>query len=156
MKVAKCKIQITLKDGDVVIETLPEIAPKHVARICELVRDGFYNGLTFHRVIDGFMAQTGCPKGDGTGRTGISIPAEFSHERFTRGAVGMARTHEPNSADSQFFICLADCDFLNGKYTLWGRVMSGMENVDKIAKGDEMNNGHVVNPDKIIKMIVIE
>ena len=135
MTVAKCKIQITLKDGNVVIETLPEIAHKHVARICELVRDGFYNGLTFHRVIDGFMAQTGCPNGDGTGRTGVSIPAEFSQEHFTRGAVGMARTHELNSADSQFFICLADSEFLNGKYTLWGRVISGTKiKMKKITK----------------------
>ena len=153
---AQCKIQMTLKNGDVVIETLPGIAPHHVARICELVKSGFYDGLTFHRVIDGFMAQTGCPNGDGTGRTGVSIPAEFSHESFTRGAVGMARAHEPDSADSQFFICLTDCDFLDGKYTLWGRVVSGMEYIDEIKKGDELNNGHVENPDKIIKMSVIE
>lgn len=153
---AQCKIQITLKNGDVVIETLPEIAPHHVARICELVKSGFYDGLSFHRVIDGFMVQTGCPNGDGTGRTGVSIPAEFSRTHFTRGAVGMARTHEPDSADSQFFICLADCDFLDGKYTLWGRVVSGMEYIDEIKKGDELNNGHVENPDKIIKMTVIE
>ena len=151
----QCKIQITLKTGDVIIETLPNIAPKHVKRICELVRSGFYDGLTFHRVMDGFVAQTGCPNGDGTGRTGISIPAEFSSEHFSRGAVGMARTHEPNSADSQFFICLADCGFLDGNYTLWGRVVSGMEYVDKIKKGDEFNNGHVDNPDKIIKMLVL-
>ena len=151
----QCKIQITLKTGDVIIETLPNIAPKHVKRICELVRSGFYDGLTFHRVMDGFVAQTGCPNGDGTGRTGVSIPAEFSNEHFSRGAVGMARTHEPNSADSQFFICLADCGFLDGNYTLWGRVVSGMEYVDKIKKGDEFNNGHVDNPDKIIKMLVL-
>lgn len=149
------KIQIQLKDGNVVIETLPQIAPKHVKRICELVKSGFYDGLKFHRVIDDFMAQTGCPNGDGTGRTGVSIPAEFSKENFTRGAVGMARTHEPDSADSQFFICLADCEFLNGKYTLWGRVISGMEYVDKIKKGDEQNNGHVKNPDEIIKMTLV-
>ena len=128
------QIMIQLKDGNVVIETLPQIAPKHVARICELVKSGFYDGLSFHRVIDGFMAQTGCPNGDGTGRTGVSIPAEFSKEKFLRGAVGMARTHEINSADSQFFICLADSDFLDGNYTLWGRVVSGMEYVDKIKK----------------------
>ena len=146
------KIQIQLKDGNVVIETLPQIAPKHVKRICELVKSGFYDGLKFHRVIDDFMAQRGrhCMF-----RTGVSIPAEFSKENFTRGAVGMARTHEPDSADSQFFICLADCEFLNGKYTLWGRVISGMEHVDKIKKGDEQNNGHVKNPDEIIKMTLV-
>ena len=145
------KIKLTLRDGDVVIQTLPEIAPKHVARITELVKSGFYNGLTFHRVIAGFMAQTGCPNGDGRGGSGVKIPAEFSGENFSRGAVGMARTVDVNSADSQFFICLADCSFLNGKYTLWGRVISGMEYVDKIKLGDDMNNGHVDNPDKIIK-----
>ena len=146
------KIKLTLRDGDVVIQTLPEIAPNHVARITELVKSGFYNGLTFHRVIAGFMAQTGCPNGDGRGGSGVKIPAEFSGENFSRGAVGMARTVDVNSADSQFFICLADCSFLNGKYTLWGRVISGMEYVDKIKLGDDMNNGHVDNPDKIIKM----
>ncbi len=149
------QIKIQLKDGDVIIEMLPDIAPKHVARICELVKSGFYDGLTFHRVIDGFMAQTGCPNGDGTGRTGVSIPAEFSNERFVRGTVGMARTHEINSADSQFFICLADSEFLNGNYTLWGRVVSGMEYVDKIKKGDSFNNGHVDDPDRIIKMTLV-
>lgn len=149
------QIMIQLKDGNVVIETLPQIAPKHVARICELVKSGFYDGLAFHRVIDGFMVQTGCPNGDGTGRTGVSIPAEFSKEKFLRGAVGMARTHEIDSADSQFFICLADSDFLDGNYTLWGRVISGMEYVDKIKKGDAFNNGHVDNPDRIIKMTLI-
>ena len=149
------QIMIQLKDGNVVIETLPQIAPKHVARICELVKSGFYDGLTFHRVIDGFMVQTGCPNGDGTGRTGVSIPAEFSKEKFLRGAVGMARTHEINSADSQFFICLADSDFLDENYTLWGRVVSGMEYVDKIKKGDAFNNGRVDNPDHIIKMTLI-
>lgn len=149
------KIKMTLAAGEVVIETLPEIAPKHVARINELVKSGFYNGLTFHRVIDGFMAQGGCPRGDGTGGSGVKIPAEFSHATFSRGAVGMARAHDINSADSQFFICLADSDFLDGKYTLWGRVTSGMDVVDKIKRGDIRNNGHVDNPDKIIKMELI-
>ena len=156
MTIAKSRIKITLKTGDVIIETYPTIAPQHVARIHDLIKSGFYNGLTFHRVIDGFMAQTGCPNGDGTGRTGVSIPAEFSSQHFTRGAVGMARTHEINSADSQFFICLADCEFLDGKYTLWGRVISGMENVDKITKGDPKNNGHVTNPDHIISMEIMK
>lgn len=149
------RIQIQLKDGNVIIETLPQIAPRHVARICELVQNGFYDGLAFHRVISGFMAQSGCPNGDGTGRTGITIPAEFSNEKFSRGAVGMARTHEPDSADSQFFICLADCDFLNGHYTLWGRVVSGMEYVDKIKKGDDLCDGHVDEPDHIIKASLV-
>lgn len=150
------KIKMNLMGGDVVIETLPNVAPKHVARIVELVKSGFYNGLTFHRVIDGFMAQTGCPRGDGCGGSGVKIPAEFSRETFSRGAVGMARALDVNSADSQFFICFADCAFLDGKYTLWGRVVSGMDVVDKIKRGDEMDNGHVENPDKIIKMEVVD
>jgi len=152
----RTRIKMTLKTGDVIIEAMPTVAPQHVARICELVRDGFYNGLSFHRVIDGFMAQTGCPNGDGTGRTGVSIPAEFSNQIFSRGAVGMARTFDINSADSQFFICLADCRFLDGKYTLWGRVISGMDNVDNIAKGDPKNDGRVKNPDRIISMEIID
>lgn len=150
------KIKMNLMGGDVVIETLPNVAPKHVARIVELVKSGFYNGLTFHRVIDGFMAQTGCPFGNGTGGSGVKIPAEFSRETFSRGAVGMARAVDVNSADSQFFICFADCAFLDGKYTLWGRVVSGMDVVDKIKRGDEIDNGHVENPDKIIKMEVVD
>ena len=150
------KIKMNMVGGDVVIETLPNVAPKHVARIVELVKSGFYNGLTFHRVIEGFMAQTGCPLGNGTGGSGVKIPAEFSRETFSRGAVGMARALDVNSADSQFFICFADCAFLGGKYTLWGRVVSGMDVVDKIKRGDEMDNGHVENPDKIIKMEVID
>ena len=149
------KIKMTLKTGDVVIEMLPEIAPKHVARISELVKSGFYNGLTFHRVIDGFMAQSGCPDGTGCGGSGKKIPAEFSRETFRRGSVGMARAADVNSADSQFFICFDNCDFLDGKYTLWGRVIDGMNHVDAISKGDVYNNGHVENPDKIIKMELI-
>ena len=150
------KIQMTLTSGNVIIETLTNIAPKHVARIIELVKSGFYDGLVFHRVIDGFMAQTGCPLGNGTGGSGVKIPAEFSSEHFSRGTVGMARAFDINSADSQFFICFDDCGFLDGKYTVWGRVVSGMEHVDKIKRGDEFDNGHVENPDKIIKMEVIE
>ena len=149
------KIKMTLKTGDVVIEMLPKIAPKHVARIKQLVKSGFYNGLTFHRVIDGFMAQTGCPDGTGCGGSGKKIPAEFSRETFRRGSVGMARAVDVNSADSQFFICFDNCDFLDGKYTLWGQVIDGMEYVDKIKHGDIRNNGHVENPDKIIKMELI-
>ena len=150
------KIQMKLTDGNVVIETLPNVAPKHVARIIELVKSGFYDGLTFHRVIDGFMAQTGCPLGNGTGGSGVKIPAEFSDEHFSRGTVGMARALDVNSGDSQFFICFDDCGFLDGNYTVWGRVVSGMEFVDKIKRGDEFENGHVENPDKIIKMEVME
>ena len=150
------QIKIVLTNGSVVIETLPNVAPKHVARITELVKSGFYDGLTFHRVIDGFMAQTGCPLGNGTGGSGVKIPAEFSSEHFSRGTVGMARAFDVNSADSQFFICFDDCGFLDGKYTVWGRVVSGMEHVDKIKRGDEFDNGHVENPDKIIKMEIME
>ena len=150
------QIKIVLTNGSVVIETLPNVAPKHVARITELVKSGFYDGLTFHRVIDGFMAQTGCPLGNGTGGSGVKIPAEFSSEHFSRGTVGMARAFDINSADSQFFICFDDCGFLDGKYTVWGRVVSGMEYVDKIKRGDEFDNGHVENPDKIIKMEIME
>ena len=150
------QIKIVLTNGSVVIETLPNVAPKHVARITELVKSGFYDGLTFHRVIDGFMAQTGCPLGNGTGGSGVKIPAEFSSEHFSRGTVGMARAFDINSADSQFFICFENCGFLDGKYTVWGRVVSGMEHVDKIKRGDEFDNGHVENPDKIIKMEIME
>ena len=150
------QIKIVLTNGSVVIETLPNVAPKHVARIIELVKSGFYDGLTFHRVIDGFMAQTGCPLGNGTGGSGVKIPAEFSSEHFSRGTVGMARAFDINSADSQFFICFDDCGFLDGKYTVWGRVVSGMEHVDKIKRGDEFDNGHVENPDKIINMEIME
>ncbi|MBQ1997254.1 MAG: peptidylprolyl isomerase [Alphaproteobacteria bacterium] len=150
------QIKIVLTNGSVVIETLPNVAPKHVARITELVKSGFYDGLTFHRVIDGFMAQTGCPLGNGTGGSGVKIPAEFSSEHFSRGTVGMARAFDINSADSQFFICFDDCGFLDGKYTVWGRVVSGMEHVDKIKRGDEFDNGRVENPDKIIKMEIME
>ena len=150
------KIQMILTNGSVVIETLPNVAPKHVARIIELVKSGFYDGLTFHRVIDGFMAQTGCPLGNGTGGSGVKIPAEFSSEHFSRGTVGMARALDVNSGDSQFFICFDDCGFLDGKYTVWGRVVSGMEHVDKIKRGDEFDNGRVESPDKIIKMEIME
>jgi peptidylprolyl isomerase len=121
--------------GRVVIEMLPEIAPKHVARIKELARDGFYDGIVFHRVIDGFMAQTGDPTGTGTGGSGRGkLPAEFSKVPFERGVVGMARTRDPNSADSQFFIMFAPAPHLNGQYTVWGRVIEGMEFVDRIAR----------------------
>jgi peptidylprolyl isomerase len=145
---------LDLKDGRVVIQLLPELAPKHVARVKELTRKGFYDGLTFHRVIEGFMAQTGDPKGDGTGGSGQNLPAEFSREPFVRGTVGAARAASPNSADSQFFICFEPAPFLNGKYTVWGKVTQGMEFVDKIKKGDRSDNGAVSNPDRIVKMQV--
>jgi len=142
-----------LKDGTVVIEMRPDLAPKHVARIKELVRQGFYDGLVFHRVIEGFMAQGGDPKGNGTGGSGQKIPAEFSKQPFVRGTVGMARSQDPNSGDSQFFICFAPAPFLDGQYTVWGQVISGMEFVDKIKRGSGAN-GEVTNPDRIISMKV--
>ncbi len=131
--------------GTVTIAMRPDLAPNHVARIKELVRQGFYNGIVFHRVIDNFMAQTGCPHGTGTGGSGQKLKAEFSREKHVRGTVSMARAQNPNSGDSQFFICLADAPWLNGQYTVWGAVTSGMENVDQIKRGEP-----VVNPDRIV------
>lgn len=131
--------------GTVTIAMRPDLAPKHVARIKELVRQGFYNGIVFHRVIDNFMAQTGCPHGTGTGGSGQKLKAEFSREKHVRGTVSMARAQNPDSGDSQFFICLADAPWLNGQYTVWGAVTSGMENVDQIKRGEP-----VVNPDRIV------
>ena len=145
-------LYMDLKDGRVVIEMRPELAPKHVARIKELVREGFYDGLVFHRVIDGFMAQTGDPKGNGTGGSGTKIPAEFSNKPFVRGTVGMARSQSPDSGDSQFFIMFAPASNLQGQYTVWGRVIDGMEYVDMIKKGDRYDNGAVSDPDKIVSM----
>ena len=148
-------IYLDLKDGRVVIRMLPDIAPKHCKRIKELVRQGFYDGLTFHRVIEGFMAQGGDPDGNGTGGSGVKIPAEFTMKySHKRGAVSMARAQDVNSADSQFFIVLEDSAYLDGQYTIWGYVVDGMEYVDGIKKGDIINNGTVVNPDKIIKMSI--
>ena len=147
-------LYLDLKDGRVVIEMLPNAAPKHVARIKELVRQGFYDGIVFHRVIDGFMAQTGDPTGTGMGGSGKKLPAEFNSEPHVRGTASMARAMDPNSADSQFFICFADARFLDRQYTVWGKVTSGMEFVDKINKGDSRQNGTVSNPDKIVKMQV--
>ena len=145
---------LKLKDGDVVIEMFPDAAPHHVERIKELVRAEFYNGLKFHRVIDGFMAQTGCPYGTGTGGSGKKLKAEFNTHPHKRGTVSMARSMMPDSADSQFFICFEDCDWLNGQYTVWGEVTSGMEFVDKIKRGHGQN-GMVDDPDEIISMSVI-
>ncbi|RCK53813.1 peptidylprolyl isomerase [Thalassospira profundimaris] len=147
-------LYLDLKDGRVVIQMRPDLAPKTVARIKELVRSGFYDGLVFHRVIDGFMAQTGDPKGDGTGGSGTKLPAEFSDAHHVRGTVSMARAADPNSADSQFFICFADAPHLDGQYTIWGQVVSGMEYVDNIKKGAPWANGRVADPDHIVKMQV--
>lgn len=136
--------------GRVVIELRPDLAPKHVEQIKALTREGFYDGIVFHRVIDGFMAQTGDPTGTGTGGSDRpDIPAEFSDANFERGTVGMARTQNPNSANSQFFINFEKTPFLDGQYTIWGQVIEGMDHVDQIAKGEPP-----ANPDKIIKMQV--
>ncbi|PIW27835.1 MAG: peptidylprolyl isomerase [Rhodospirillales bacterium CG15_BIG_FIL_POST_REV_8_21_14_020_66_15] len=135
--------------GRVVIQMRPDLAPKHVARIKELTRQGFYDGLTFHRVIGGFMAQGGDPNGTGTGGSGQNLPAEFSSEPFKRGTVGMARSMNPNSADSQFFICYARTSHLDGQYTVWGQVVEGMKYVGMLERGEPP-----ANPDKIVKMQV--
>ena len=131
--------------GPVTIVMRPDLAPGHVARIKELVRDGFYDGVKFHRVIDGFMAQTGCPHGTGTGGSGQKLKAEFSKEKHVRGTVSMARSQSPDSGDSQFFICFAESNWLDGQYTVWGKVTAGMENVDKIKRGEPVRD-----PDSII------
>ena len=154
VKDAENALLLKLKNGDVVIEMFSDDAPNHVARIKELVRAGFYNGLKFHRVIDGFMAQTGCPFGTGTGGSGKKLKAEFNRTPHKRGTVSMARSMMPDSADSQFFICFADCPWLDGQYTVWGEVTSGMEYVDMIKKGSGAN-GSVSDPDEIISMEVI-
>jgi peptidylprolyl isomerase len=135
--------------GDVVIEMRPDLAPNHVARIKELVREGFYDGVVFHRVIDGFMAQTGCPQGTGTGGSGQKLKAEFNAEPHVRGIVSMARAQNPDSGDSQFFIVFDDATFLDRQYTVWGKVISGMENVDKIKRGEPVRD-----PDKILKATI--
>jgi peptidylprolyl isomerase len=132
--------------GNVTIEMRPDLAPLHVEQIKRLVNDGFYDGIVFHRVIEGFMAQTGCPQGTGTGGSGNKIKAEFNAEPHVRGTVSMARAADPNSGDSQFFICFDDARFLDKQYTVWGKVTEGMENVDKIKRGEPVSN-----PDKILK-----
>ena len=137
---------LELKDGKVTIELRPDLAPKHVARIKELIKEGFYNGLKFHRVIPGFMAQTGCPQGTGYGGSGKKLPAEFTDAHFVRGTLGMARSQDPNSGDSQFFITFGKTAHLDGEYTIWGQVIEGMDLVDKIATGEPPRN-----PDKIVK-----
>jgi len=135
--------------GPVTVEMRPDLAPNHVARIKELARQGFYDGVVFHRVIDGFMAQTGDPTGTGRGGSGQKLRAEFNAEPHTRGAVSMARAQSPDSGDSQFFICFDDATFLDRQYTVWGRVVDGMENVDKLARGEPP-----AKPDKMISVRV--
>lgn len=143
-------LYLDLKDGRVTVQLLPDVAPKHVERIKALARKGFYDGLTFHRVIDGFMAQTGDPTGTGAGGSDLpDLKAEFNGRNFGRGTLGAARTNDPDSANSQWFICFDDCSFLNGQYTVFGQVTAGMEFVDKIKRGEPPSN-----PDKIIKLQV--
>ena len=142
-------LYMDLQYGRVVIRLRPDLAPRHVARVKELVRQGFYNGIVFHRVIAGFMAQTGDPTGTGTGGSGQQLRAEFSREPFRRGTIGAARTSNPDSADSQFFICFADTAHLTGQYTVWGQVVQGMEFVDRIQRGEPPRN-----PDRIVRMQV--
>jgi len=139
---------LDLKDGRVVIRLRPDLAPKHVERIKTLASQGFYDGIVFHRVIDGFMAQTGDPTGTGMGKSDLpDLKGEFTGEPFRRGTLGMARGQDPDSANSQFFIMFADGDWLNRQYTVWGEVIEGMEHVDKIKRGEP-----VQNPDKIVRM----
>ena len=150
------EIIMELKTGPVRIALRPDLAPNHVARIKELTQEGFYDGVVFHRVIPGFMAQTGDPTGTGTGRSDKpNLKAEFSREAHVRGTVSMARSASPDSANSQFFVCFDDAPWLDGKYTVWGKVVEGMEHIDAIKKGDERNNGAVSGPpDKIVRMTV--
>ena len=140
---------IETSKGRVTVQMRPDLAPNHVARIKELARKGFYDGTVFHRVIEGFMAQTGDPTGTGMGCSGQKLKAEFNTEPHTRGAVSMARAQSPDSADSQFFICFDDASFLDRQYTVWGRVIEGMENVDKINRGEPP-----ANPDKMLSVRV--
>ncbi|MCX5493828.1 peptidylprolyl isomerase [Kaistia dalseonensis] len=135
--------------GTAIIKLRPDLAPNHVARIKELAREGFYDGIVFHRVIEGFMAQTGDPTGTGMGGSGKKLKAEFSREPHVRGTASMARAQNPDSGDSQFFLCFGDAGFLNGQYTVWGQVIEGMENIDKIKRGEP-----VKDPDKIVSMKV--
>lgn len=149
-------VYLDTKDGRIVIRLRPDLAPKHVAQIRTLVKRGFYNGIVFHRVIPGFMAQTGDPTGTGTGKSDLAnLPAEFTVEPFKRGTLGMARASDPNSANSQFFIMFGDGAFLNGQYTVFGEVVQGMDVVDKIKKGDVNANGKVTAPDKIVRMTMM-
>lgn len=148
-------LYLDLKDGRVTIEMYPEKAPKHVERIKELAREGYYDGKLWHRVIDGFMAQTGSPNGDGMGGSDKpDLEAEFNDIVHTRGVASMARSMSPNSANAQFFIMLAPAPHLDGQYTAWGQVIDGMDLIDNIKKGDSRNNGTVTDPDTIVKMSI--
>ena len=148
-------LYLDLKDGRVVIELRPDLAPNHVARIKELAREGFYDGVVFHRVIDGFMAQGGDPTGTGMGGSGKKLDEEFSRvAKHVRGTCSMARSQSPNSADSQFFIMFEEARSLDGQYTIWGQVLEGMEFVDNIKKGSSFSTGTVKDPDAIIRMQV--
>ena len=147
-------LHMVLDNGIVIIETFPNKAPNTVKRIIELSEKGFYDGLTFHRVISGFMAQGGDPNGNGTGGSGENLKAEFNDIKHTRGIVSMARANDPDSADSQFFICYDELPFLDGKYTVWGKVSSGMNLIDRIPEGRGQNGQVLSNPTKIISMRV--
>jgi peptidylprolyl isomerase len=144
---------VELKDGSVYIEMLPDVAPNHVAHIKSLVANKFYDGIVFHRVMDGFMAQTGDPTGTGSGGSGKNVKAEFSDVSFERGTMGMARAQSPDSADSQFFFMFAPGHFLNNQYTVWGQVIQGMEFIDMIKKAPAgSQSGSVIDPDKMISV----
>jgi peptidylprolyl isomerase len=147
-------LYLDLEAGRVTIELYNDVAPNHVARIKQLAREGFYDGLTFHRVIEGFMAQGGDPDGTGMGGSGHKLPAEFSDRPHHRGACSMARSQDPDSGDSQFFICFGDATFLDGQYSVWGQVIDGMEHVDGIKRGEGMDFCMNGSPDKIVKMQV--
>ena len=147
-------LYMDLEHGRVVIEMRPDLAPKHVEQIKRLARSGFYDGVVFHRVIEGFMAQGGDPTGTGTGGSGNKLPAEFSREPHVRGVASMARSNDPDSADSQFFIMFAPAPHLDGQYTVWGKVTEGMEFVDELKRGDQRRGGVVENPDRIVRMQV--
>lgn len=149
-------VYIELSYGPVTVELRPDVAPAHVEHFKRLVDAGFYNGLKWHRVIEGFMAQTGCPLGLGVGGCGYNLRSEFNRESFEKGSVGMARNQDPNSASSQFFICTDSSQFLNGQYTYFGQVVDGIEHVLKIKKGDPNKNGMVTDPDRIIRAWLAE
>ena len=149
-------ISIKLESGNVKIKLRPDLAPNHVQRIIELASEGFYNGVVFHRVIPNFMAQTGDPTGTGTGSSDKpNLNQEFSSESHVRGTASMARSADPNSANSQFFICFGDCSWLNNQYTIWGEVEEGMELIDQIKKGED-ESGMVRDPDKMIEVVTLE
>lgn len=150
---AQNTLLLVTKNGQITIKLRPDLAPMHVKQIKTLTKRGFYDGIVFHRVIEGFMAQTGDPTGTGAGRSDLAnIPAEFTSTPYKRGSLGMARSAEPNSANSQFFICYDGCGSLTGQYTLFGEVVAGMDVVDKIKKGDARMNGTVSEPDRIISL----